>query len=55
MAVSDDSVSGNEMVLTDHEPVCKGDAIQVHCVHTGFMPNYGVKTVWGWVKSLYWY
>ena len=54
LAVSDDGVQGIEVVSTDPKPVGEGDAISVQCVETDEKLNYWVKTVWGWVKSLYW-
>ena len=35
LAVSDDSVPGTEVVLTDPNPMGEGDAICVLCVETG--------------------
>ena len=40
LAVSDDGVLGNEVVLTDPKPVGKDDAIHVQCVQNGEKPNY---------------
>ena len=40
-------------MLTDPEPKGEGDAIHVQCVQTMEKANYWVKTIWGWVKSLY--
>ena len=55
MAVSDDGVTGAEIVLTDPKPMAEGDVICVQHVQTEEKPNYWIKTVWGWVKSLYKY
>ena len=54
LAVSDD-IPGNEAVLTDPEPIGEGDAIHVKCVQTKYKPNYWAKTIWRWLKSLYWH
>ena len=55
LAVSDDGVPGTEVVSPDPEPMDKGDAIYVQCVQTAEKPHYWVKTILGWVKSLYWH
>ena len=55
LAVSDDGVPGTEVVLTDPEPMGEGDVIHVQCVQNGEKPNHWDKTIWGWIKSLYWY
>ena len=55
LAVSDDGVPETEVVLTDPKSVGEGYAIHVQCVQTRKMPNYWVKTIWVWVKSLHWH
>ena len=55
LAVSDDGVPKTEVLSTDPEPIGEGDAICIQYVQTGFKPNYWVKTIWGWVKALYWH
>ena len=52
MAVSDDGVLETEVSSADPEPEGEGDIVCVQHVQTGYKPNYFVKTVWGWVKSL---
>ena len=53
LAVSEDGVPETEAVLTDPEPKGEGDAIHVHIVQTEYQPKYWVKTIWGWVKSIW--
>ena len=38
---------------TDPEPMGEGNTIHVQCAQTVFKLNYWVKTILGWVKSLY--
>ena len=38
---------------TDPEPEGKGDVICVQCVQTKYKLDYWVKTISGWVRSLY--
>ena len=54
-AVSDDVETETQVVLTDPEPKCKGDAIYVQCVQTVHELNYWINTIWGWAKSLFWH
>ena len=54
LEVSDDDVPETWVVSTDPKPTEEGDAICVQCVQTMEKLNYLVKTIWGWVKSLYW-
>ena len=53
LAVSDDGVPGTEVVSTDLKSVDEGDSICMQCIQTEEKPKYWVKTIWGWVKSLY--
>ena len=55
LAVSDDGVPETESALTGPKPAGEDDAIHVQCVQTVEKPNYWVKTIWGWVKYLYWH
>ena len=55
LAVSDDGIPEIEVVLTDLQPIGKGDAMHVECLQSEEKPNYLVKTMWWWVKSLYWH
>ena len=55
LTVSDDDVLGTEVVLTDPEPTGEGDTIHVQCVQPEYKPNYWLRTIWEWVKSLYWH
>ena len=53
MAVSDDGMTDDEVVLTDSKPVGEDNVIHVQHIQTEEKPNYWTKTIWGWVKSLY--
>ena len=43
LAVSDGVISETEVVLTDHKPMCKGDAIHVHVYRLYFSQIIGLK------------
>ena len=53
LVVSDDGVPETKVVSTDPEPEGQGNAICVQCVQTTVKLNYWVKTICGWVISLY--
>ena len=53
MEVSDDGVPETEVVSIDLKPVGEGDVIHVQHVLIEEEPNYGVKAIWGWIKSIW--